>query len=41
MKNFFLSGKTPFVQPIIFEEIDEEMIKIAAMETKGGSCSSG
>ena len=36
-----LSGEKPYVHPVIYESIDEEMVKRAALKTKGGSGPSG
>ena len=36
-----LSGEKPYVHPVIYEIIDEEMVKRAALKTKGGSGPSG
>ena len=35
-EEIILSGKNPLVHPVIFEDINEDMIKIAAMKTKEG-----
>ena len=36
-----LQGNIPEVHPVLFEEIDDEMVKQAAIKTKGGSGPSG
>ena len=40
-EEIILSGVKPLAHPVIFEDIDEEMIKIVAMKTKRGSDPSG
>ena len=40
-KEVLLRGEKPSVQPAVFEDIDESMVKEAALKTKGGSCPSG
>ena len=39
--DILLQGEIPDIHPIIFEEIDEEMVKQAALKTRGGSGPSG
>ena len=36
-----LRGEKPSVHPVVFEDIDETMIKDVALKTKGGSGPSG
>ena len=38
---FLLSGKVPFVDPVMFEELDESTIAKAALRTKGAAGPSG
>ena len=40
-QDILLEGEIPEVHPVIFEMIDEEMVKQAAIKTKGGSVPSG
>ena len=40
-RDILLEGEIPEVHPVIFEMIDEEMVKQAAIKTKGGSGPSG
>ena len=35
-EDIFLSGEKPLAHPVIFEDIDENMIQISTMKTEGG-----